>query len=93
MTPVEVTQSARLAASTLKTTWQGYLASGRNVALDVKAKVDVTLGAFQNLSDGRSTDMGPATLTGAVNDVLTACNAILVALPPVRYCPVLRHRT
>ena len=78
----EIAQSARLAATTLETAWQGDLASGGKVAPDAKAKVDLALGAFKKLSDGLSTDPGLATLTGAVNDVLAACNTILVALPP-----------
>ena len=82
VTRAEVAQSARLPATTPETAWRRYLASGGRVAPDAKAKVDLALDAFQKLSDGLSAESGPATLTGAVYDVLAACNAILVALPP-----------
>lgn len=85
--PVQLTraqggESAQLAAATLGTAWQGYIASGGKVAPDVKAKVDLTLGAFQKLSDALSTDSGPVAPAGAANDVIAACNAVLAALPP-----------
>ena len=62
--------------------WQGYLASGAYVAPDVKAKVDIAVGAFQTLANTLSASPGPVTLQQAANDVLTACNAVLVDLPP-----------
>lgn len=82
ITRAQVAESAQLAATTLEAAWQGYVASSGKVAPDVKARVDMALAAFQKLSDGLSKDPKPVTLIGAGNDVLTACNTILVALPP-----------
>ena len=59
-----------------------------SIAPPVAPAAAPALAAFQKLSDGLSAESGPATLTGAVYDVLAACNAILVACRPVR-C----HRT
>ena len=42
----EVAESAQLAAATLETAWQGYLATGGKIAPDVKNKVDIALGAL-----------------------------------------------
>ena len=78
----EVAQSAQLAAATLETVWQGYVASGGKVAPEVKTKVDIALGAFQKLSDGLAADPASAMLAGTANDVLAACGTILEALPP-----------
>ena len=78
----EVAQSAQLAAAMLETAWQGYLASGGKVAPDVKAKVDMALGAFQTLANTLSASPGTVTLRQVANDVLAACNAIMTDLPP-----------
>lgn len=77
----EVAQSAQLAAAALESLWQGYLASGAKVAPDVKTKVDIALSAFQALSNGLSSSPGSITLTGAANDALGACDAVLRGLP------------
>ena len=78
----EVAQSAQVAAIALETAWQGYLASGGKVAPDVKAKVDMALGAFQTLANTLSASPGPVTLQHVANDVLTASIAVMADLPP-----------
>ena len=82
ITRAQVAEGAQLATTTLDAAWQGYLASGGKVSPDVKAKVDLALGAFQLLAIGLSTGQAPLTLSGTPNDVLAACGTILTALPP-----------
>lgn len=82
VTRAQVAESAQLAATTLDAAWQGYLASGSKVAPDVKAKVDLALGAFRSLAGGLSSGPGAVTLTSGANDVLAACDAVLRGLPP-----------
>src|ERR1039457_6266168 len=77
----EVAQSAQFAAATLETAWQGYLASGGKVAPDVKAKVDMAVGAFQTLANRLSASPGPVTLQQVANDVLAACDDIMTDVP------------
>ena len=82
ITRAQVVESAQLAAGTLETAWQGYMASGGKVAPDVTTKVDMALRNFQTLANTLSANPGLVTLAGVANDVLAACSAIVADLPP-----------